>query len=47
MGLHFWRRRPMLHRILTIAALAAVVVLTACSDRTPLNPAGDAALTAS
>ncbi len=37
----------MLHRILTIAALAAVVVLTACSDRTPLNPAGDAALTAS
>jgi len=37
----------MLHRILTIAALAAVVVLTACSDRTPLNPAGDAVLTAS
>ena len=37
----------MLHRILTIAALAAVVVSTACSDRTPVNPAGDAALTSS
>jgi hypothetical protein len=37
----------MLHRILTIAALAAAGALAACGDRTPLNPAGDAALTAS
>ena len=38
----------MLHRILIIGALAAAGVLTACGDRTPLNPAGggDAALTA-
>jgi hypothetical protein len=33
----------MLHRILIIGALAAAGVLTACSDRTPLNP--EAALT--
>jgi len=40
----------MLHRILTIAALVAAGVLTACSDRTPMNPptkGEDAALTAS
>ena len=35
----------MLHRILTIAALAAASALAACGDRTPVNPAGDAALT--
>jgi hypothetical protein len=35
----------MLHRILTIAALAAAGALAACGDRTPVNPAGDAALT--
>ena len=39
----------MLHRILTIAALAAAGVSAACSDRTPVNPpikGEDAALTA-
>src|SRR5882672_10611475 len=46
MGLHSWRRRSMLHRILTIAALAAAGALAACGDRTPLTPAGDAAVTA-
>jgi hypothetical protein len=37
----------MLHRILTCAALATTVALAACSDRTPVNPPGHAALTAS
>jgi len=36
----------MLHRILTIAALAAAGALAACGDRAPLTPAGDAAVTA-
>jgi len=37
----------MLHRILIIGALAAAAASTACSDRTPLSPPGDAALAAS
>ncbi|HKC38976.1 MAG TPA: hypothetical protein VKC15_05495, partial [Gemmatimonadales bacterium] len=36
----------MLHRILIVGTVVAVVGLTACSDRTPVNPPGDA-LTAS
>jgi len=36
----------MLHRILIIGVFAAVALSTACSDRTPVNPTGDAALTA-
>ena len=36
----------MLHRILTFATLAATIALAACSDRTPVNPPGAAALTA-
>jgi len=36
----------MLHRILILAALAAAGALAACSDRTPVNPPEDAALTA-
>jgi hypothetical protein len=38
----------MLHRILTLATLAATAALAACADRTPVTPpaAGDAALTA-
>jgi hypothetical protein len=37
----------MLHRILTLAMLAAAGVLIACNDRTPLNPPEDATFTAS
>jgi len=36
----------MLHRILTLATLAAAGVVIACSDRTPVNPPEDAAFTA-
>jgi len=36
----------MLHRILILGALATAGALTACGDRTPVNPTGDAALTA-
>ena len=37
----------MLHRIFIIAVLAAAGVSAACGDRTPVNPPGDAALSAS
>ena len=37
----------MWYRILTLAALAATGALVACNDGTPVNPTGDAALTAS
>jgi len=37
----------MLHRILIIGALGATALSAACSDRTPVNPPGDAAVTAS
>jgi len=37
----------MLHRTPILCALAAAGVLAACSDRTPVNPPGDAAVTAS